>query len=244
MDAQQQLFGLMTVAEEHQKAVKAAIEALATEREAFAKGQAMLADRLAQQVVAVQEAAAGVSGVAHEVRCAANDAIPGLRKAAGEAAAAAVGESLGGASKIAVEALSEAAKPMLADLAGVVGTAGEVENQLRNAGAWASWKVGAALGGGVLVLALVAWGSVWWQRHQVEQLAAQKAVLQADVAELQANVTALEKKGGRIRLEKCGPDNRVCVEIARDQGGGSQVPYAGAWQSDDKQRQFVIPRGY
>ena len=64
------------------------------------------------------------------------------------------------------------------------------------------------------------------------------------MAELQANVAALEKRGGRIRLDKCGPDGRLCVEIARDQGSGGQVPYAGSWQSSDKQRQYVIPRGY
>lgn len=36
MDAQQQLFGLMAVAEEHQKAVNAALEGLAAERAALA----------------------------------------------------------------------------------------------------------------------------------------------------------------------------------------------------------------
>ena len=38
MEAQQQLFGLMAVAEEHQKAVKAAIDGLTAERAALAKG--------------------------------------------------------------------------------------------------------------------------------------------------------------------------------------------------------------
>ena len=40
MDAQQQLFGLMAVAEEHQKAVKAALDGLTAERAALAKERA------------------------------------------------------------------------------------------------------------------------------------------------------------------------------------------------------------
>lgn len=57
MDAQQQLFGLMAVAEEHQKAVKTAIDGLTAERAALAKERAALA-----------QAAASVAGVAGEVR--------------------------------------------------------------------------------------------------------------------------------------------------------------------------------
>ena len=43
MDEQQQIFGLMAVAEEHQKAVTAAIAGLAAERAALAKERALLA---------------------------------------------------------------------------------------------------------------------------------------------------------------------------------------------------------
>lgn len=226
MEVQQQLFGLMAVAEEHQKAVKAALDGLAAERAALAKERA-----------AVAQAAQSVAGVAGEVKKAAAEAIPAIQKAAGSAVGDAVRVSLAGASETAANALSAAAKPVIGSLSGAVQAAGEAERSLKNAGQWFAWKWVAVAAGGLAGLFLVALGAVAWQRHQVEQLAEQKAALQASVAEL-------EKKGGRIRLDRCGPDSRLCVEIARDQGGGSPAPYAGAWQSSDKQRQYVIPRGY
>ena len=84
MDAQQQLFGLMAVAEEHQKAVKAAIDGLTAERAALAKERA-----------AVAQAAASVAGVAGDVRKAAADAIPAMQRAAGEAAKPVIGSLSG-----------------------------------------------------------------------------------------------------------------------------------------------------
>ena len=85
MDAQQQLFGLMAVAKEHQKAVKAAIDGLTAERVALAKERA-----------AVAQAAASVAGIAGEVRKAAADAVPAMQKAAGEAVGASVRQPLAG----------------------------------------------------------------------------------------------------------------------------------------------------
>ena len=233
MDAQQQLFGLMAVAEEHQKAVTAALDGLAAERAALAKER-----------VAVAQAAASVAGVAGEVRKAASEAVPAIQKAAGDAVGASVRQSLAGASETAANALSAAARPVIGNLSGVVQAAGEAERSLKNAGQWFAWKWVAVAAGGLAGVCLVAYAALAWQLHQVGSLNDEKAALQADVAELQANVAALEKRGGRIRLDKCGPDGRLCVEIARDQGSGGQVPYAGSWQSSDKQRQYVIPRGY
>ena len=66
MDEQQQLFGLMAVAEEHQKAAQAAIEGLAAERAAVARERA-----------ALTQAAADLIGTAADVRTAAAAAVPG-----------------------------------------------------------------------------------------------------------------------------------------------------------------------
>lgn len=74
MDVQQQLFGLMAVAEEHQKAVNAALGGLTAERAALAKERA-----------AVAQAAASLVSVASEVRQAAGEIAPVLQKALGEA---------------------------------------------------------------------------------------------------------------------------------------------------------------
>lgn len=85
MEAQQQLFGLMVVAEEHQKAVKAALDGLTAERAALAKER-----------VALSQAAARVAGVADGVKRAAEEAIPAIQKAAEEAIGASVTQSLAG----------------------------------------------------------------------------------------------------------------------------------------------------
>jgi hypothetical protein len=76
-------------------------------------------------------------------------------------------------------------------------------------------------------------------------LRSEKAELAADVAQMQANVTALEKKGGRIVLNTCGA--RLCIEASSNQGtddGGKQFPI-GSWKTTDGRKgSLVIPRGY
>lgn len=235
MDAQQQLFGLMAVAEEHQKAVKAALDGLTAERAALAKERA-----------AVAQAAASVAGVAGEVRKAAAEAVPAIQKAAGEAVGAAVRQSLAGASEAAAKALGEASGPIVGQLAGVVKAAGEAEGKLSAAVAAFGWRwamlAGGAAAGGIVAVLLAAWLAVWWQRHQVEQLAEQKAALLGEVAQLQANVAALEKRGGRIVLSTCG--GRLCIEASSNQGEGAEKWRGAVWSNKENGAQFVIPRGY
>ena len=170
MDAQQQLFGLMAVAEEHQKAVKDAIDGLASERAALAKERAALA-----------QAAAKVAGVADDVKQAAAEAVPALRTAVGEAVDASVERSLAGASDTAAKALGEACKPIVDSLSGMARAAGEAEGKLSGAVASFGWKwatvAGGAAAGGIAAVLLAGWISVWWERHQVEQLAEQRAAL-------------------------------------------------------------------
>ena len=224
MDAQQQLFGLMAVAEEHQQAVKAALDGLTAERAALAKERA-----------AVAQAAASVAGVAGEVR-----------KAAAEAVGASVRQSLAGASDAAAKALGEASRPIVGQLSGVVKAAGEAEGKLSGAVAAFGWRwamlAGGAAAGGIVAVLLAAWLAVWWQRHQVESLSEQKAALLGEVAQLQANVAALEKRGGRIVLNTCG--GRLCVEASSNQGEGAEKWKGAVWSNKENGVQLVIPRGY
>lgn len=235
MEAQQQLFGLMAVAEEHQKAVKAAIDGLTAERAALAKERA-----------AVAQAAASVAGVAGDVKRAAADAIPAMQKAAGEAVGASVKQSLAGASDAAAKALSEAAKPVIGSLSGVVQAAHEAEGSMRNAGAWFAWKWVAVAAGGLVGVCLVAYAALAWQLHQVSSLRDEKAELAADVAQMQANVSALEKKGGRITLTSCTDANgaeRLCIPVSTNQGKGYEN-FTAPFSNSKTGVQFVIPKGY
>ena len=198
MDAQQQLFGMMTIAEEQQKAVKAAIDALAAERAAVAKERASMA----------------------QVLTAVNNAAQGVRRAAGEAVASSVAESMSGASRAAAEALGEAAKPVIDRLSGVVKAASNAEGKLNDAVAAFGWKwamvAGGAAAGGILTVLVVAWISVGWQRHQVETLS-------AEVTELKATVADLAKRGGRADLTTC--DKRLCVRVETGAAFGKNSDY-------------------
>lgn len=214
MDAQQQLFTLMALAEEQQKAVQAAIEGLANERAALAKERA-----------AVARAAASVAGVADEVRKAAADAVPALKRAAGEAVDASVRQSLAGAADAAVQALGEAAKPVIGRLSSVVKTAGEAEDSMRRAGAWFAWKWVAVAGGGAVGVCLLAYASLAWQLHQVGSLREEKAELQEEVAQLQANANEWAKQGGRAKLERCGEASRMCVRVNKTVSYGKDNDY-------------------
>ena len=223
-EMQQQLFGLMTVAEEHQAAVAAAIKSLAEERLALAKERA-----------ALSQAAASLSATA-------SAALPAIQKAAGEAVGASVRQSLVGASEVAAKALGEAVKPVLGRLAGVVKAASDAEGSLKNAGQWFAWKWVAVAAGGLVGVCLVAYVALSWQLHQVKSLGDEKAELAADVAQLQANVSALEKKGGRIVMTTCA--GRLCIEASSNQGQGSEPWKGGSWSNKETGVQLVIPKGY
>jgi len=216
MDAQsKQLYDLMATAEQHQQAVKAAIQGLAEEQVALAK------------------AAASMSGVVGDVKRAAAEAVPTIQKAVD----ASVIKSLAAASSEAAKALSDATRPIVDSLSNVVRAADGIENKLSRATASFGWKwitlVGGAAAGGIIAVVFVGWLSTWWQRHQVQSLLDQKSALQEEVVELQANVAALEKKGGRIKTSQCGPKRIFCVEVEPQRFDG---------QGSDSGKIFMIPK--
>ena len=73
-----------------------------------------------------------------------------------------------------------------------------------------------------MAVLLAGWLSVWWERHQVEQLAEQRQALTAEVAQLQANAEDWAKRAGRARLEKCGEQARLCVRVDSRQAYGKE----------------------
>ena len=177
MDAQQ-LYGLITLAEEQQKAVKTAIDGLATER------------------AAVAQAAANIASVARDMKRAAAESIPAMQRAVGEAIGASVRESLAGASDTAAKALDDAAQPVIGRLSSVVQAAHQAESSMRNAGAWFSFKWIALAAAGMVGVCGMAYASLEWQLYQIGGLRIQKAELEADVAQMQDNVAVLEKRAG------------------------------------------------
>ena len=220
---EEKLFSLMAVAEEQQAAIETALKAMQEERQALAEA-------------------------ALEVQYAISNAMPAIKRATQEAASSGVQSSLLGASEAAAEALKDTAKPLLKQMQGVVQAAGVAEKQLSSVTANFSRSfaivAGSIAAGTIGAVLLSAFWLVEKQRVEVNDLEKEKPALLADVQQLQANVKTLEAKGGRIKLDRCGPDNRLCVEIAHNQGKGVEN-FRGAWhdKSDDNRR-FVIPKGY
>lgn len=153
-----------------------------------------------------------------------------LQSATGSAASKAVTESLGQAPKSAVMALNAATEAL-----------DEAADQVRNAGAWISWKFALvfAFAGATAVATNYAIGRFTLpDRAEIEALRSEKA-------ELEANITDLTKRGGRIKLSTCGPNNRLCMQITTKQGSApGQTNFQGAWMSSDNKKHFAIPHGY
>lgn len=227
MDAQQMLGVLLNTTEQQSQTTEKLLAALTV------------------QIAALNASSRSTQQAAAAVDHAARNVAPAIQQAAGGAIDKAVRDSLAGAAGTAAAALNEAAKPVLGKLAGVIQAAGEAEGKLKTAGQWFAWKWVAVTAGGMAGVCMVAYIALAWQLHQVSALGEEKAALEAEVIELQAGVAALAKKGGRIKIANCGPDSRLCVEIASKQGKAeSQKDFKGAWQSNDGKRQSVIPKGY
>jgi len=189
-----------------------------------------------EQQAAVQSAIAGLS----QERKAMAAVIDGLKstagtlqKATGDAAAHAVTESIGQGPKVAVTALKQA-----------VGALEAAAVQVHRAGAWLTFKAAASVAGVglVMVLAVYVLGRFMLpseaERQEVQHLRAEKA-------ELEANIEALAKRGGRIKFNTCG--GRLCIEASSNQGkdpsGNSAM--IGSWRTTDgRDVALVIPRGY
>jgi hypothetical protein len=152
---EQQIFGLMAVAEDQQKAAAAAIAGLAAERAALAKERALLA-QVAQ----------------------------GIQKATGEAVSAAVKQSLAGASETAVTAFTKAAGPFAGEVRRVAEQASVAAEKVDRAAQWLGVKAVAVAAGCIVIVALAAWGIVAWERHEVIDLKKQIAQERATVAYL------------------------------------------------------------
>lgn len=153
-----------------------------------------------------------------------------LQKAAGDAAAKAVTETLAQAPKTAQTAFDAAN-----------GALNVAVGKVRTAGAWLTWQFALVfmLVGAAAVATNYAIGRFTLpDRAEIDALRSEKA-------KLEANITDLAKHGGRIKLSTCGPGDRLCVQITTKQGSApGQTDFQGGWMSADQKKHFVIPYGY
>lgn len=204
MDDHDKLGAMFAVMEEQQAAVQSAIAGLAQERKAIVEAISTL-----------------------------QSTSKTLQKATGDAATAAVAESIGKGPRVAVEAMRAATEAIE-----------EAADQVRGAGTWLTFKAAASVAGVGLVMVLVVYvlGRFMLpseaERHEVERLRAAKA-------ELEANIAELNRRGAKIQLNTCG--GRICIEASTNQGKddqGNPVPLGGWSTTDGRKVPLVIPRGY
>jgi len=129
--------------------------------------------------------------------------------------ASAAGASAGAAQALAQagQLVTEAAGPTIAELKQATASVAQVQSTLRRATAWVSWQYLALIAAGCAALVLSVWIAVAWQRRELGELRDQKAALEAQIPTLQAAVDELAAKGGKIKLNVCGKDQRKCVKV-------------------------------
>ena len=182
--SEQELFGLMAVAQEQQKAAVVAIERLEAQR-------AGLEHTVEQARAAVREmemaGKASALIIEKATRIAVSEAVSGALVAVRDETA----KTLGGSVKPAVSALD-----------GATARAQQAEQRLNQAAASFSWQWGALWAGTAALLLLVVLGVV------LLVVPSQK-----EIAALRAEVDYLEAKGGKAVVTTCGPKKRLCAEI-------------------------------
>lgn len=81
---------------------------------------------------------------------------------------------------------------------------------------------------GMIVLFGIGYTMVLWEKREFTNEAAYVNAMRSEILNLEAKISVLEKKGGRIQLRECGPT--VCVEV----DPATKQVYKNA----------VIPKGY
>jgi hypothetical protein len=208
---QTHIYGLMAVAEEHQKAVAAAIEGLAAERKAVALER----KALSQEGVGFKQAAIETLG--------------SFKKVVSDAASSRVTQSLQGTADAVVAAFSVSSRPFLQEMKAVTTEANDAQHRLREATSWFSWRCLALLAvtaaGVIIVMWFIAIASVEWQRHRINALIEERSQLAAEIEQLQAQANDWAKRGGRAKLDTCGDQKRLCVRVDRETAYGKNADY-------------------
>ena len=181
---EQELFGLMAVAQEQQQAVNEALQKLEDR-------QAALNAIIARAGTAVEE----MNKAGH-----ASALI--IEKATRIAVEKAVQAALVTVQQQTQSALSDSVTPAVRALQGVTERAEQAEESLHQAASSISWKwasIWAATS--CLLLASIVGLSMLFVPNPNE------------IADLRANAAALEAKGGRVQMSTCGDSKRLCARI-------------------------------
>lgn len=189
-DGSERIFGLIAVAEDQQAAVRAALEGLAQERAGLAKDRVLLV----QSTEMIQK-------LTEEMFKKVLKTVPQIEESSSKAATAAVKAALAGVGAETTKMVADAAKPMLAQIADSVTTAGTVQQQLQQASSefGRRWLTMIVIGFTFLLLlvAMASYAAVYIQKQEVEKLQVERTKLTAELANLQEQVDQAKRSGGR-----------------------------------------------
>ena len=223
MDQQQLLASLIQLSDEQQHRIAELLERL--------EGQARTL------TTASQQAAQAASATEHGGQKTAST----LQAAAQEGVETALHDALTTLSQRAERAFKEAGQPLLHTLAGVTKAAEEIENRLQRAVNTFRWQWGVIAGGAALVAVMIIILGVWltastlvsWQSAELERL-------NTEIAQREARLEELDRRGGKIELTDCG--GRLCAYASTNQGKDSK-DWKTPWSGRDG-LPLVILRGY
>ncbi len=223
MDQQQLLATLIQLSDEQQHRIAA------------------LLSRLEQQTRTLTTASQQAAQAANALDRSGQKTALHLQAAVREGVETALHATLTTVSQRAERAFDEAGQPLLHTLAGVTKAAEETEDRLQRAVKTFRWKWGAIAGGTALAAVVTVTLGVWlavstlvsWRSAELEQL-------NAEIAQREARLEELDRRGGKIELTDCG--GRLCAYASTNQGKGHKdwkTPWSGR---DDLP--LVILRGY
>lgn len=203
---QQRLFTLLELAEQQAAAVNAALGSFQAERVG-----------LGQTIMAAKESALAMSSAATAAEAAARSIGPIVNTLARDAIAEAgrqwSREALDKFADAAERAASAGTRPVTEKLTDAADAADDAAAALAKAARSFGWKLAA----GWAVSLLVVFGSAWVmsarQRSQIDELDQQRALLANQIAAAQTNLAELERRGGKVKLERCGDAGRLCVRV-------------------------------
>lgn len=152
------------------------------------------------------------------------------RSSMGQTVTQSVKQSMSGVADTVSNEMQKAIKPSVDTLQTSVGMAHDAGQRLsfsmsRVQSAW-TWLILMLSVGVLLIVGLAAYGLVWWERSQVEDLKAYRQSLQADINRMKPVVTDLERRGGRLVWNNCG--GKWCLQVEpsnwRDNTGPLAIP--------------------
>jgi len=183
--SEQELFGLMAVAQEQQRAASDALQ------------------KLEERHVQLHALIARAGTAVEEMNKAGQASALIIEKATRIAVEKAVQAALASVQQQTLSTLSDSVTPAVKALQGVTARAEQAEESLHQAASSISWKwaaICAAVGCGLLAT--------------VVGLSMLLVPTPNEIADLRANVASLEAQGGKIQLTQCGPSsNRLCAQI-------------------------------